>query len=48
MIVFVDAAIVLTFPHFYQGSSDYMAQVDGLTPNQEAHETFLDLEPVSL
>ncbi|KAF4528634.1 hypothetical protein B566_EDAN012782 [Ephemera danica] len=40
-----DAAVVLTFPHFYQAARDYQSMVDGLSPNQQKHETFLDLEP---
>lgn len=33
-----------TFPHFYQ-SPNLLALVDGLSPNAEEHQGYLDMEP---
>lgn len=40
------APIVVSFPHFYQADPKYINAVDGLSPNKEEHETYLDLQPV--
>lgn len=40
------APIVVSFPHFYQADPAYINAVDGLNPNEEEHETYLDLQPV--
>lgn len=40
------APIVVSFPHFYQADPMYINAVDGLNPNKEEHETYLDLQPV--
>lgn len=37
---------MVSFPHFYQADPAYINAVDGLNPNQEEHETYLDLQPV--
>lgn len=42
------APIVVSFPHFYQADPKYINAVDGLSPNKEDHETYLDLQPVRL
>ncbi|KAJ8261387.1 hypothetical protein COCON_G00171100 [Conger conger] len=39
------APIVVSFPHFYHGAEEYINGVEGLSPNQEHHETFLDINP---
>ncbi|KAJ8338943.1 hypothetical protein SKAU_G00357290 [Synaphobranchus kaupii] len=39
------APVVVSFPHFYQGDEKYINAVEGLSPNQEDHETFLDINP---
>lgn len=36
----------MSFPHFYQADPVYINAVDGLNPNKEEHETYLDLQPV--
>lgn len=42
------APIVVSFPHFYQADPKYINAIDGLNPNKEEHETYLDLQPVQL
>lgn len=42
------APIVVSFPHFYQADQQYIDAIDGMNPNKEEHETYLDLNPVSL
>lgn len=37
---------MVSFPHFYQADPKYINAIDGLSPNKEEHETYLDLEPV--
>ncbi|XP_066966348.1 lysosome membrane protein 2-like [Macrobrachium rosenbergii] len=39
------APVVMSTPHFYQGSSQDLTYVEGLNPIQEEHETYLDIEP---
>lgn len=41
------APIVLSSPHFYQGDSAYVNGVQGLMPNKQLHETFLDIHPMT-
>lgn len=42
------APIVVSFPHFYQADPMYINAIDGLSPNKDEHETYLDLQPVRL
>lgn len=37
----------VSMPHFYRASSILPASISGLQPNQDAHETYLDIEPVT-
>ena len=37
---------MVSFPHFYQADPMYINAVEGMTPNKEDHETYLDLQPV--
>jgi hypothetical protein len=46
LILSIGAPIVVSFPHFYQADDKYINAVDGLHPNKEEHETYLDLNPV--
>ncbi|XP_046389878.1 sensory neuron membrane protein 2-like isoform X2 [Ischnura elegans] len=39
------APAILTFPHFYLAGERYLEMVEGLNPNKELHETFLEIEP---
>ncbi|XP_056138966.1 lysosome membrane protein 2a isoform X2 [Lampris incognitus] len=41
------APIVVSFPHFYQADEKYITAIDGLRPNKEEHETYLDLQPTT-
>ena len=34
-------------PHFYQGDKSLVEAVNGLHPTKSAHETYVDIEPVS-
>lgn len=40
------APVIVSFPHFYLGDRKYIQAIDGLSPNQEDHQTYLDLNPV--
>lgn len=44
----IGAPIVVSFPHFYQADEKYIEAIDGMNPNKEEHEMYLDLNPVSL
>lgn len=37
----------VSFPHFLMGADKYIHGVIGLSPNQQEHETTVDIEPVS-
>nr|XP_018909770.1 PREDICTED: sensory neuron membrane protein 2-like [Bemisia tabaci] len=38
---------VISFPHFYGGDCEYISFVEGLSPQKELHETFVNIEPVT-
>nr|XP_032818981.1 platelet glycoprotein 4-like [Petromyzon marinus] len=42
------APVFISLPHFLDGSREYIDDVEGLEPNREDHETYLDVEPVWL
>lgn len=46
LYLYQGAPIVVSFPHFYQADPKYINAVEGLNPNKEEHETYLDLQPV--
>ncbi|XP_066567006.1 lysosome membrane protein 2a isoform X2 [Amia ocellicauda] len=41
------APVVVSFPHFYQADQKYIDAIEGMSPNKEDHETFLDLNPTT-
>ncbi|GJQ79433.1 Snmp2 [Trypoxylus dichotomus] len=41
------APIVGSFPHFLYGDDNYTSTVRGLNPNEESHETYAILEPIT-
>ncbi|XP_041107147.1 lysosome membrane protein 2-like [Polyodon spathula] len=40
------APVVISFPHFYQADQKYVDAIEGLSPNKDDHETFLDINPL--
>uniref|UniRef100_A0A8C7E5C3 Uncharacterized protein n=1 Tax=Naja naja TaxID=35670 RepID=A0A8C7E5C3_NAJNA len=43
-----EAPILLSPPHFLHSEDTYAKMVDGMHPNKQDHDTFLDINPVSL
>jgi len=41
-----NAPVFVSAPHFYMGAQKFVDAVEGLHPNKQQHETFLDIEPV--
>lgn len=41
----LDVPAILSLPHFYTASENYLSGVEGLDPNPHLHESFLDIEP---
>ncbi|KAL8206644.1 UNVERIFIED_CONTAM: hypothetical protein K2H54_016816 [Gekko kuhli] len=41
------APIILSSPHFYQADEVYIKSIDGIHPQKEDHETFLDINPMT-
>ncbi|XP_067861468.1 platelet glycoprotein 4 isoform X2 [Heptranchias perlo] len=39
--------IYISLPHFLYASDEVVNSVEGISPNKEEHETFLDVEPVT-
>ena len=37
----------MSFPHFYQADEKFVSAIEGMHPNKEYHETFVDINPVS-
>lgn len=37
----------ISLPHFLHGSPELSELIEGLSPNEEEHSTYLDVEPVS-
>ncbi|UYV72752.1 scav-3 [Cordylochernes scorpioides] len=40
-----DAPAYLSAPHFYQADPSYLEKIDGLKPDPNLHEFFMDIEP---
>jgi len=47
LFILIDAPVYLSFPHFYKADPKLLEDVEGLSPDQEKHETFLKIQPVS-
>ncbi|XP_004647481.1 lysosome membrane protein 2 [Octodon degus] len=41
------APIIMSFPHFYQADERFISAIQGLHPNKEDHETFVDINPLT-
>ncbi|XP_053260372.1 lysosome membrane protein 2 isoform X1 [Podarcis raffonei] len=41
------APIFLSPPHFYLSDDKYVQDIDGMHPNQEEHETYVDINPLT-
>ncbi|KAL1131950.1 hypothetical protein AAG570_011561 [Ranatra chinensis] len=41
------APIILTLPHFFETDPSYLDTVDGLRPNKEEHQIYLNFEPIT-
>jgi len=39
------APIALSYPHFYQADPSFLDAVDGLSPDKEKHQFYVDVEP---
>ncbi|CAN8210608.1 unnamed protein product [Coccothraustes coccothraustes] len=39
--------VYISLPHFLHASESVLNNVEGLSPNEEEHETYLDIEPVT-
>ncbi|XP_009975825.1 PREDICTED: platelet glycoprotein 4 isoform X2 [Tauraco erythrolophus] len=39
--------VFISLPHFLHASDSILHNVEGLSPNEEEHETFLDVEPIT-
>ncbi|XP_077924915.1 lysosome membrane protein 2 isoform X1 [Halichoerus grypus] len=41
------APIIISFPHFYQADEKFVSAIDGMHPNKDYHETFVDINPLT-
>ncbi|KAM7368856.1 hypothetical protein PAMP_013161 [Pampus punctatissimus] len=41
------APVVASFPHFYLGDTKYVDAIEGMSPERQHHQTFLDLNPTT-
>lgn len=44
----LDAPVIASYPHMLWANESYSSTVIGLEPDQEKHQTFVVLEPVSV
>lgn len=40
------APVYISNPHFYQSDPKFIAEVEGLNPQKELHETYFKIQPV--
>lgn len=38
--------VILTKPHFLDSAKEFLAEVDGLQPDEKQHSTFINIESV--
>lgn len=43
---FLEIPVAVSFPHFYGGDPSLLDNVNGLSPNQEKHESVVAIQPV--
>lgn len=43
----IERPVYISLPHFLHASDSILHNVEGLSPNEKEHETYLDIEPVS-
>jgi hypothetical protein len=41
------APAFVSFPHFYEADPSYLQNINGLSPEQDLHEFYVAVEPVS-
>uniref|UniRef100_A0A452FH73 Scavenger receptor class B member 2 n=1 Tax=Capra hircus TaxID=9925 RepID=A0A452FH73_CAPHI len=41
------APIIISFPHFYEADEKFVSAIEGMHPNKEYHETFVDINPLT-
>ncbi|XP_022361828.1 lysosome membrane protein 2 isoform X2 [Enhydra lutris kenyoni] len=41
------APIIISFPHFYEADQQFVSAIDGMHPNKDDHETFVDINPLT-
>ena len=39
--------VIMSAPHFYNADSGLLKQIEGISPDQEQHDTYLDIEPIT-
>lgn len=43
----IERPVYISLPHFLHASESILHNVEGLSPDEKEHETYLDIEPVS-
>lgn len=41
------APIIMSLPHFYQADEKFVSAIEGMHPNKDDHETFVDINPLT-
>lgn len=41
------APIIMSFPHFYHAEEKFVSAIEGMHPNKDYHETFVDINPLT-
>ena len=47
-ILYLGAPVLISKPHFLGADQSILDAVEGLTPNPELHESYIDVEPVKI